>query len=110
MILVKVIIVYNKSYRGGEINGNVLCSNFYIAKNRTRWGGLWRDGGNNKHIGTATAWLPACCVSYWESLEAIQAWKDNAKHLTAQQLGKGKWYTNYQVEICQIIKEYSFVK
>lgn len=49
-------------------------------------------------------------VSYWESLEAIQAWKDNAKHLTAQQLGKGKWYTNYQVEICQIIKEYSFVK
>lgn len=49
-------------------------------------------------------------VSYWESLEAIQAWKDNAKHLTAQQLGKDKWYTNYQVEICQIIKEYSFGK
>lgn len=49
-------------------------------------------------------------VSYWESLEAIQTWKDNAKHLTAQQLGKGKWYTNYQVEICQIIKDYSFVK
>ena len=47
-------------------------------------------------------------VSYWESLEAIQAWKANAKHLTAQQLGKEKWYTHYQVEICQVMKEYSF--
>lgn len=47
-------------------------------------------------------------VSYWESLEAIQDWKANAKHLTAQQLGKEKWYTHYQVEICQVMKEYSF--
>jgi len=49
-------------------------------------------------------------VSYWESLEAIQAWKANAKHLTAQQLGKEKWYTNYKVEICQVMKDYSFEK
>ncbi|GLC89176.1 antibiotic biosynthesis monooxygenase family protein [Lysinibacillus piscis] len=49
-------------------------------------------------------------VSYWESLEAIQAWKDNMKHKMAQQLGQEKWYTQYQVEICQVIKDYSFEK
>lgn len=48
-------------------------------------------------------------VSYWESLEAIQAWKDNSKHLVAQQFGKEKWYMQYSVEICTIIKDYSFI-
>ena len=27
-------------------------------------------------------------VSYWESLEAIKAWKQNSEHLIAQQKGK----------------------
>lgn len=47
-------------------------------------------------------------VSYWESLEAIQNWKGNAKHLVAQQLGKEKWYSHYHVEICQVLRSYSF--
>lgn len=49
-------------------------------------------------------------VSYWETLEAIQAWKENAKHLVAQQFGKENWYTQYHVEISQVVKEYSFIK
>lgn len=49
-------------------------------------------------------------VSYWETLEAIQAWKENAKHLVAQQFGKENWYMQYHVEICQVMKEYSFTK
>ncbi|MFJ7978794.1 antibiotic biosynthesis monooxygenase family protein [Lysinibacillus xylanilyticus] len=49
-------------------------------------------------------------VSYWESLEAIQAWRENSKHLVAQQFGKEKWYMQYNVEICQVIKDYSFIK
>ncbi|MFJ6209435.1 antibiotic biosynthesis monooxygenase family protein [Lysinibacillus sp. NPDC092081] len=47
-------------------------------------------------------------ISYWESLEAIQAWKENSKHLVAQQFGKEKWYMQYNVEICKVIKDYSF--
>ncbi|MFJ5562804.1 antibiotic biosynthesis monooxygenase family protein [Lysinibacillus xylanilyticus] len=49
-------------------------------------------------------------VSYWESLEAIQGWRENSKHLVAQQFGKEKWYMQYNVEICQVIKDYSFIK
>ena len=47
-------------------------------------------------------------VSCWESLEAIRAWKQNAEHLLAQQQGKGMWYENYRVRICQVEREYSF--
>ncbi|KMY31819.1 JEMB protein [Lysinibacillus xylanilyticus] len=49
-------------------------------------------------------------VSYWESLEAIQVWRENSKHLVAQQFGKEKWYMQYNVEICQVIKDYSFIQ
>jgi heme-degrading monooxygenase HmoA len=45
-------------------------------------------------------------VSYWESLEAIKQWKQNAEHLVAQQLGKTKWYESYKVRICQVVMSY----
>ncbi len=45
-------------------------------------------------------------VSYWESLEAIKQWKQNAEHLVAQQLGKTKWYDSYKVRICQVVMSY----
>jgi heme-degrading monooxygenase HmoA len=47
-------------------------------------------------------------VSYWESLEAISAWKSQADHLKAQALGKAAWYSHYKVRICKIEHEYSF--
>jgi len=30
-------------------------------------------------------------VSYWDSLESIAAWKQNASHLVAQQRGREVW-------------------
>jgi len=45
-------------------------------------------------------------VSYWESLEAIKQWKQNAEHLVAQELGKTKWYESYKVRICQVVMSY----
>jgi len=45
-------------------------------------------------------------ISYWESLEQIEQWKQNSKHLVAQEIGKEKWYENYSVEIVQIITKY----
>ena len=31
-------------------------------------------------------------ISYWDDLEQIAQWKQNAEHLNAQQLGRKKWY------------------
>lgn len=47
-------------------------------------------------------------VSYWTSLEAIRAWKNETRHRMAQHLGREKWYRNYKVRICKVEKEYGF--
>lgn len=49
-------------------------------------------------------------VSYWESLEAILAWKNNAEHTVARKLGKELWYKKYQLRICKVEHEYGFEK
>ena len=45
-------------------------------------------------------------VSYWESLEAIRNWKENAQHQVAQKLGKEKWYTAFKTRICKVERDY----
>ena len=47
-------------------------------------------------------------VSYWESLEAIQQWKQHSDHLVAQRKGIKNWYAYYNVKICKVEREYSF--
>ena len=47
-------------------------------------------------------------VSYWRDLESIKAWKNVAEHQAAQQLGREKWYRNFEVRICRVENEYSF--
>ena len=49
-------------------------------------------------------------VSYWESLEAIQQWKQHTDHLIAQRKGIKDWYSNYNVKICKVEREYDFIK
>jgi heme-degrading monooxygenase HmoA len=47
-------------------------------------------------------------VSYWESLEAIRAWKANAEHLVAQQTGRSDWYRQYKTRIARVERDYGF--
>ncbi|ARU57200.1 antibiotic biosynthesis monooxygenase domain family protein [Oleiphilus messinensis] len=45
-------------------------------------------------------------VSYWQSLEDIQAWKRDIQHIEAQTLGKRQWYSWYKVDIAKIERSY----
>ncbi len=47
-------------------------------------------------------------VSYWEDLESIRNWKNQADHLLAQQLGRERWYRQYQTRICRVERDYGF--
>ncbi len=47
-------------------------------------------------------------ISYWKSLEAIQSWKQNSRHLIAQKSGTEKWYESFRIRICEIQREYGF--
>jgi len=46
-------------------------------------------------------------VSYWQSLEAISAWKAHAEHRLAQ--GRARdWYRAFRVRVCRVEREYGF--
>lgn len=46
-------------------------------------------------------------ISYWKTLKDISAWKQNAEHIAAQEVGKSKWYKAYQVQVLEMIREYN---
>ncbi len=47
-------------------------------------------------------------VSYWESLEAITKWKNNAEHTIAREKGRSLWYKQYKLRICKVERDYEF--
>lgn len=47
-------------------------------------------------------------VSYWSTLESIQAWKRNAKHAVVQARGRSVWYQDYHVRVAKVEREYTF--
>lgn len=46
-------------------------------------------------------------LSYWNCLEDIKLWQQDAEHQVAQHLGKEKWYQSFSVEICKVERSYS---
>ena len=47
-------------------------------------------------------------VSYWDSLQAIQDWRNNIEHQKAIQKGMTHWYKDYQVKITRVERAYEF--
>lgn len=45
-------------------------------------------------------------VSYWTDESAARAWKQEAKHLMAQQMGREIWYVHYRVRIARVERTY----
>ena len=45
-------------------------------------------------------------ISYWENLNAVKTWKAHAEHHAAQELGRSKWYADYQVQLVRIEQSY----
>lgn len=46
-------------------------------------------------------------VSYWSSLEAISAWKQNFAHRQVQAQAKN-WYKEFRVRVSRVEREYGF--
>lgn len=47
-------------------------------------------------------------VSYWDSLEAIRAWKDEPSHAVVQAQGKKSFYERYEVRVAVVERGYKF--
>ncbi len=49
-------------------------------------------------------------VSYWNSLDAINKWKENAEHMIAREKGREQWYKSFITRISRVESDYSFNK
>jgi heme-degrading monooxygenase HmoA len=46
-------------------------------------------------------------VAYFRDEASIAAWKANAAHLRAQQLGKERWYAHYELRVARVERAYA---
>jgi heme-degrading monooxygenase HmoA len=44
----------------------------------------------------------------FESLAALEAWRDHPEHRDAQRLGRSEFYASYSIELCEPIREARF--
>lgn len=44
-------------------------------------------------------------VSYWQSLEAIKAWKEHPEHREVQ-AREAEWYAESRIRVCRVEREY----
>jgi heme-degrading monooxygenase HmoA len=49
-------------------------------------------------------------VSYWASLEAIEAWRKHAEHRVAQRMGRERWYDEYSIRVARVERAWRFVR
>lgn len=47
-------------------------------------------------------------VAYFESEEAIRAWKHNLEHSAAREKGREVWYAHYELRVAKVERAYNF--
>ena len=45
-------------------------------------------------------------ISYWKDKESIEKWKNDPEHLQAQDLGRTEFYSSYQVQVVDVLRDY----
>ena len=49
-------------------------------------------------------------VIHWESQETLRTWAEDAQHRIAQRLGREKWYTDFRLEVAEVVRSYGFAR
>lgn len=49
-------------------------------------------------------------ISYWASMESIDAWRKHPVHLEAKEKGKSMWYDRYLSQICLVQSSHEMKK
>ena len=48
-------------------------------------------------------------ISYWDSMDSINKWKNNQPHLRAKDNGTKLWYSEYMLRICKVERDHYFI-
>ena len=49
-------------------------------------------------------------ISWWDSLEDIKQWREDPEHRSARDRGRDQWYTDYRVEVVEVLRQYDKVQ
>ena len=47
-------------------------------------------------------------LSYWQSEEAIRAWRENAEHSAVREQGRADWYAAFTTRVAKVERAYTF--
>jgi heme-degrading monooxygenase HmoA len=47
-------------------------------------------------------------VAYFDSEDAIRAWKRHLEHAAAREQGRKRWYSHYEVRVARVERAYNF--
>lgn len=47
-------------------------------------------------------------LSYWQSEEAIRAWREHAEHSVVREQGRADWYAAFATRVAKVERAYSF--
>lgn len=47
-------------------------------------------------------------VAYWESEEAILAWRNHAEHAAARERGRARWYRHFELRVARVERAYGW--
>ena len=46
----------------------------------------------------------------WELAETLRAWATHPEHIPVKALGREKFYTQYRLQVCQLVRELKFTR
>jgi heme-degrading monooxygenase HmoA len=47
-------------------------------------------------------------VAYWDSEEAIRAWRLHAEHAAARERGRAEWYRHFELRVARVERAYGW--
>jgi len=47
-------------------------------------------------------------VVWWKNRETLEAWRTDARHMSAQRTGRERWYEYYNMEVAEVFRESKF--
>ena len=47
-------------------------------------------------------------VVWWKDRETLEQWRTDARHMSAKQTGRERWYEYYNMEVAEVFRESKF--
>jgi heme-degrading monooxygenase HmoA len=44
----------------------------------------------------------------FESSDALAAWRNHPEHRAVQEQGRNRWFADYRIQVCEVVRDYSF--